>query len=380
MGDKKPELYKNKVDLTHFNKILQDVSKTEERPYARYGLTTSRTLGGDSYTIEDVQNAAANLSIVEMRRMSRYFYNTRTSYRRIIDHFAQAYKYYYTLDLRHISEAKSKKTVLKLYNETLDYLDKLNVRDVFGYISQRVLVDGAFFGYVNDFDDDRTTITQLNPNYCRSRDTSAYGTATVEFNVQFFAQYAGNEDDMARALKSVPKDVRRYWNLYRKGKVTDSWVMLPVEKSCAFFMGDGGGDRGLAPPIIFDTITDIMNFGDYKNIEKTRDSAELEKLLIQQFKLDDDGDLDVLMEEMAGLHRAVSNMLADHDNIDVLTTIADTVDLKDTQSSVTRSGESNINKMLIPKYENAGLSSEIFYATGATTLEYSVLNATSFMS
>lgn len=138
-------------------------------------------------------------------------------------------------------------------------------------------------------------------------------------------------------------------------------------------------DSNCAPPI-FDTLIDILNFGDYKNIEKKRDSSELEKLLVQQFKLDEDSDVEVLMEEMVAMHDAVVNMLNGHDTIDVLTTIADTVDLKDTQSSVNQAGNNNIEKMLLPKYENAGLSSEIFYATGGTTLEYSVTNATSFMS
>lgn len=363
-------------DLAHFNAMIKKVAKTQERPYPRWsdigGLPRVQAYGY-KYTLEDVINALDNISLTEMRKISRYFYNTSTSYRRQIDHFAQLYKYYYVVDFKRASQVKKKNTLLKVYNDTLDFLDSINIRDIFGYITQKVLIDGAFFGYVNKFDGNRITITQLNPNYCRSRDTSAYGTACVEFNVQYFLRYEDKED-LNKSLHNFPKEVRSHWAAYNTRKVMSPWVRLPVESSCAFFM-----DNKSVPPI-YSSIIDIINFGDYKNIEKKRDSSELEKLLVQQFNLDEDGDLDVLMEEMAEMHGAVSDMMRAHDNIEVLTTIADKVDLKDTQSNSGRAGETNIQKMLLPKYENAGLSSEIFYATGGTTLEYSVNNATSFMS
>ena len=349
------------------------MSKTEEYPYSRYGFDLPRAVHRYEYTLDDVIRARSNIDITEMRKISKYFFRNTTSYRRIVDHFAQAYKYYYVVDLKRAAQVKTKNKLLKIYNQTLDFLDNLNVRDIFGYITQQVLIEGAFFGYVNDFKDNRITITQLNPDYCRSRDTSAYGTACLEFNVQFFTIYT-DELDRIRTLNAFPIEVKRHWEAYRQGTVPSPWIRLNPAYSCAFFM-----DSNCAPPI-FDTLIDILNFGDYKNIEKKRDSSELEKLLVQQFKLDEDSDVEVLMEEMVAMHDAVVNMLNGHDTIDVLTTIADTVDLKDTQSSVNQAGNNNIEKMLLPKYENAGLSSEIFYATGGTTLEYSVTNATSFMS
>lgn len=349
------------------------MSKTEEYPYSRYGFDLPRAVHRYEYTLDDVIRARSNLDIIEMRKISKYFFRNTTSYRRIVDHFAQAYKYYYVVDLKRAAQVKTKNKLLKIYNQTLDFLDNLNIRDIFGYVTQQVLIEGAFFGYVNDFKDNRITITQLNPDYCRSRDTSAYGTACLEFNVQFFTIYT-DELDRIRTLNAFPIEVKRHWEAYRQGTVPSPWIRLNPAYSCAFFM-----DSNCAPPI-FDTLIDILNFGDYKNIEKKRDSSELEKLLVQQFKLDEDSDVEVLMEEMVAMHDAVVNMLNGHDTIDVLTTIADTVDLKDTQSSVNQAGNNNIEKMLLPKYENAGLSSEIFYATGGTTLEYSVTNATSFMS
>lgn len=373
MEDLTNKLYKDKIDLAHFNKIIKKVSKTQEKPYSRYGFEINRQIKAYDYTLEDVEKAKSSLNITEMRKISRYFYQSTSSYKRIIKFFSEIYKYYYVVDLKKASDIKNQKTILRVYNETLDFLDGINIKNIFSYISKKVLEDGAFFGYINNFDGNRITITQLNPDYCRSRDTSAYGTPIVEFNVLYFSKYI-DDQDRARTLKAFPPEVRRYADMYFTRKMPSPWVRLSAENSCAFFI-----DNKCIPPF-FDTIIDIINFSDYKKIEKKRDSSELEKLLVQQFKLDDDGDVDVLMEEMQGMHEAISSMLQDYDNIDVLSTIADSIDLKDTQSSANRAGETNLQKMLLPKYENSGLSSELFYATGGTTLEYSITNATSFMS
>ena len=227
-------------DLAHFNKIVKQVSKTQERPYPRWGDIGGLPriqAHGYKYTIEDVTNALDNLSLVEMRRISRYFYNTSTSYRRQIDHFAQLYKYYYVVDFKRAAQTKKKNTLLKIYNETLDFLDSINIRDIFGYITQKVLVDGAFFGYVNEFDDNKITITQLNPNYCRSRDTSAYGTACVEFNVQYFARYQDKTD----LEKHLSDDVACFYieqpNYY--GLLEDTTVLGNIvhEKGAKYIIG-----------------------------------------------------------------------------------------------------------------------------------------------
>jgi hypothetical protein len=95
----------------------------------------------------------------------------------------------------------------------------------------------------------------------------------VEFNVQYFARYQ-DKADLEKTLKNFPAGVRSYWNAYHAGKVISPWVRLATESSCAFFM-----DNKCTPPI-YSSIIDIMNFGDYKNIEKKRDSSELEKLLV----------------------------------------------------------------------------------------------------
>lgn len=363
--------------LASFNKLIKGISKVREIPYnIRYGFTSS-SIFSDNYSIDDINDAKNNLDVRTMREISNFYYKTSTSYRRILNYFSYLYKYYYTLDLKHLSEEYSdnkKNSVKKIYNQTLDFLDRINIEDTFGFIATRMLVDGAFYGYINFFDEDRITITMLDPNYCVTRFKSPYNTNIVEFDIRFFNKYI-DEEEREIALNSFPKVVRNAWRKYQKGKNKDGnyYVMLPPEESCAFQFG------GVPIPPFFDTIIDIINFNDYKDIEKRRDTQELEKILVQKFNLDEEGDLEVLLEEMTQMHEAVSSIFKDNPNIDVLTTFAD-IDLKDTQSSSGSVTNNNIEKMLVPKYENAGISFELFASTTATSLELSISNSTSFMS
>lgn len=369
---------KTSEHLASFNKLVKDWAKVKETPYnIKYGFISS-SIFSENYSIEDINEAKNSLNVGAMRDISNFYYKTSTSYRRILNYFSYLYKYYYTLDLKHLAtnfKANKKDSIKILYTKTLDFLDHINIEDTFGFIATRMLVDGAFYGIVNFFDDDRITITMLDPNYCVSRYKSPYNTNIVEFDVRFFNKYT-NEIELNGALSNFPKSVKTLWKKYKKGAILDNnyYAVLPPEESCAFQFGN------IPIPPFFDTIIDIINYNDYKDIEKRRDTLELEKLLIQKFKLDENGDLDVLLEEMSVMHDGVSEMLKDNPNIDVLTTIADEIDLKDIQSSNQSNNSNKLEKMLVPKYENAGISFEMFASTTATSLELSISNSTSFMS
>lgn len=260
----------------------------------------------------------------------------------------------------------------ELYKKSMDFIDHINIPLTFQKIAQEVIVDGVFYGYVN-IEDGRTVITRLNPNYCRKRYQSFYGTQLVEFNLQYFDTYTDSKEKTA-ALKHFPLQIRRKYENYRQIANGNPWIVLPTNLACAFSLGSN------TTPVIYDSIIDILNFNDYKNIEKQRDSQELQKLLIQQFKMDSDGNLKALLEEMAAMHEAVTDALKESKSIDVITTIADTVKLESAQESSNSAANNNITKMLMPKYENAGLSYELFSSTTATSLESSLNNSTSLMS
>lgn len=89
--------------LASFNKLVKDWAKTREAPYGiKYGFVSSSVFS-DGYSIEDINDAKNDLNIELMREISNFYYKTSTSYRRILNYFSYLYKYYYTLDLKHLA-------------------------------------------------------------------------------------------------------------------------------------------------------------------------------------------------------------------------------------------------------------------------------------
>lgn len=360
-----------KRDFSFFNKIIDKLIKKEEKPYdTKRGLITSYRSCGYKYSYDEIKRVNKDKDIISMREISKYYYSTNSSYQRIIDHFAYLYKYYYTLDLKGIKDV-DKKDPLKVYYNSLNLLDNMNLPDLLGRISKKVLINGVFYGYVSKIGKDRIIITELNPNYCRCRNLSAYGTNIIEFNLNYFANYTDRKD-LIDTLSKFPEEIQRV--VLERGNVNGNyWVPLPAEMSCAFSL------EGSECPPLFNSILDIINYDQYKEIEKERDEEELEKLLIQRFEPDDDGDLEFYLEEIAAMHDAAVGMVDTNKHLNVLTTLASEISLPDTKSS-NRVGTDNLQKMLTPKYESSGLSYEVFASTGATSLERSLQNTTSFMS
>ena len=351
---------------------MREQSKRYEIPYnSKYGYITN-VKNSFKYNYEDVVRAESDANEQNMRKISIYFYKTNTSYRRIIDYFATLFRYYYVLDLKNASKASNKIDVERLYRNTLSALDGINVKDTFSNITRTVLTEGVFYGYVTDFDQFHHTITSLHPDYCRSMNMSPYGTKILEFNIQYFLKYC-DETDLETTLKAFPLEIQIAYNdYYVLNSRTNPWVALSPERSCVFYLSE---DK--LPPL-FSSLVDILNFKEYKDIEKERDTQELEKLLVQRLGLDEQSDLEAYLEELTVMHNAVSEMMADKKNIDVLTSIADSIELLDTKSSVNAS-QDNIKKMILPKYEGAGLSYELFASSGASSLEKNIQNSTSFI-
>ena len=94
--------------------------------------------------------------------------------------------------------------------------------------------------------------------------------------------------------------------------------------------------------------------------------------------MDDQKDLPLLLEEMAQMHEAASSILKDREDIDLITTLADDIDLLDIQEK-TQVSQDNIQQMVRPKYEGAGISYELFGSTTATALERNLMNNASFI-
>lgn len=359
----------------NFNKLIEAMSKKVERPYG-YGLINDwRYKYGSrvSYERGEISDAIANQDVDTLREISRYFYSSNTSYERVIDHFTGMFLYYRYFTLKN-TDGVDNEIILKKYERGLRMLDHLCDGGTIRTMVTYVFVDGAFYGYVNEFPDDRYTITVLDPAYCRSRFKSPYNTDLVEFNTQYFSLLT--EEELAGFRQNVDPAAFDHWIAWNAGRVATPWYVFPAEKACAFFLDDVTGKH--TPPVV-DTINDILDYDETKDNEQKREAQELEKILVQRFSLDDQADLTMYLEELAKIHAATAEMFADNIYVDVLTSIADDVKLLDSRAANNSITFNNVTNLMGTKYENAGLSKEIFYATTATALNLSLQNTMSFV-
>jgi hypothetical protein len=133
-------------------------------------------------------------------------------------------------------------------------------------------------------------------------------------------------------------------------------------------------DNG-APPLVFLTI-EILRWEKYKNMEEARTEQELEKLLIQQIKILNDGELTFDIDEARQLHADTSRMLAET-SVDVLTTYADVqvVSMQDNKNVA----QSSLENMESTMFTDAGTSKNLFASTGNVSLDTTLKKDTAIM-
>lgn len=367
---------KKKVAL--YSKLSKEIAKEREIPYFRgHSLFLSSGNGAYNFSEEDVKDTLASMDISTMRQISQFFYEGSSSYRRILDFYTGIFLYYYHFTMSNIPQDAEKSYVESRYNEALTYLDAICAGGTIRDIVTEIMVTGVYYGYVVVFPKTKTAVlTKLDPKYCRNRFKSAYNTDLVEFNVAYFDSLV--EEDREFVLSRMPAEIKNHYRRFKNGLENDPWALFPVGTACVFYMDETDGNH--APPS-FETILDVLNYRDAIEIEKDKDAQQLEKLLVQRFALDEDSDLELYLEEIAAMHEATASMFKDNEYVDVLSTIAEEVKMIDSRSTtgVTTATNNNIIKMMLPKYETSGLSSELFYSTTATALTYSIQNATSFI-
>ena len=111
--------------------------------------------------------------------------------------------------------------------------------------------------------------------------------------------------------------------------------------------------------------------------ERERDLDEIRKIIVQKVPHLNDGTLLFEPEEAEEMHMAAVGMLRGNKNISVLTTYDD-VDAIVSKTS----GEATTNrleKMVQNIYDQAGVSKELFAASGSSSLDKSIKNDTALM-
>jgi len=130
-------------------------------------------------------------------------------------------------------------------------------------------------------------------------------------------------------------------------------------------------------PYLVASLPACLMYDEAQSDERKRDRQELEKLLIIQMPIRNDGEPVFDLDETVSIHQGIAAMLSNADYINVLTTFGETK-FEDAQSA-TQASRDKLAQYKRATYDAIGSSATLFNAEGNTSLEYSVNRDTSVM-
>lgn len=309
------------------------------------------------------------------REISRYFFLRNGSYARAVRYLSDLYRFdfivYPDLDLEDdLNESKQKK-ILKGYNKVLAFFDNSDIQLMSRKWAIEVVLQGAYYGYICDDVPDKFVVQDLPIKYCRSR-FQYKGLPLVEFNVKYFEDITRDKDYREKILNLFPKEFQIGWRKYEQGKLRaedhgdkDGWIVLDKEKAFKFNFNDSD-----FPPLS-QSIPAIINLEETQDLNKELLVQKIQKILVQHFDLDENGQIPFTMTELQQLNQNAIDMIGDAVGVNVLSTVAD-VSLHDISGDVESTADSQ-DGAENQVYNDMGISTNLFNTDGNTALEKSVL-------
>ena len=355
------------IGLASFKKSIDKMIATSDNSY-NGARSFTKGMNFSSYTREEVIDVINSGTPEQLKEVSLFYLYTSGFYRRFLIYYATLLKYVYLL-IPHMKGTKKieDKKYFQRYEKALEFIQFLGLKQLSKHIAIRVLAEGAYYGVLHDYGNDGIVVQDLPAKYCRSRFKNQHNVDIVEFDVTYFESIR-DQSQRIQALKSFPKEIRNGYNAF-KNRRAEKWVMIEPGSGLYFTLVD---ER----PFFSSVIPAIVDFADYRVLEKQKDTQDLNSLLVQKFPIQD-GELVFEPEEVEEFHRGAVGMLSNNKNTDVLTTFADIKleDMESNRSVVTN----NLEKIEKSIYSEAGVSKGLFAAEGNTALEKSIVNDMSLM-
>lgn len=358
--------------LSDFKKANETMIATNEDSYKTYYLFWDKQNKDRDYSEEEVESIIRNGSASSMSILSRNYFNQNGFYKQIITHYATLLKYTGLL-VPTLAYGKSLQdtAIAKRYSNATDFVDRIKIEEFAVRVAYRVLLDGMYFGAVQTMTKTAFSVLDLPFQYCRSRFKDEYDRDIVEFDVSYFDMIS-DKKNRKQALKTYPKVISSYYHKWLNGgKRTSSWVFLPTDIGIAFKLFN-------ARPYFLSVIPTIMQYDKAVDIGLEKELEEIKRLIIQKIPHLNDGTLLFEPEEVSVMHSGVVNMISSKNpHASVMTTYGDV----DVHSLKTTDGVTNntLTNMRTTMYANAGVSPELFAASGSSSLGTSLQEDVSLM-
>ena len=358
-------------DLASFKRSQSAMIATSDTAYgSRYGGAQWASRVKD-YTEDEVKKIIESGSLLEQQRLSRNYFNKDGYYRQLILYYATLLKYTGLL-IPNPTTGKNLSTshIQKRYFQAMDYVDKMNLETILVEWAQKILVDGCFYGVISKVDKLHFAVLALPTAYCQTRFKDIAGNDLIEFDVSYFNTILDKENKRA-ALAAYPDVIVSAYRKWDKGKLPSKWIVIPSDIGICFPMLDGR-------PFFLNVIPSTIKYDEAVATEQEREKEEIRKILVQKIPHLNDGRLLFEPDEAEEMHRGAVGMVRNNQNTTVLTTYAD-VDSIVSRGSTENAGRNTLESMKQNIYSQAGVSGEIFAATGGNTTETSIKYDTAIM-
>ena len=358
-------------NLDSFKKSQSAMIATSDNAYGKRPGQSQWTDRTRDYTEEQVKRIIESGSLVEQQRLSRNYFNKDGYYKQLILYYATLLKYTGLL-IPNPTAGKNLSTshIQKRYFQAMDYVDKIGLQTVLVEWAQKALTDGCYYGVISKSDKNHFAVLSLPSAYCQTRFKDLSGKDLIEFDVSYF-RTINDENDREAALAAYPRIVASAYKKWDKGKLANKWVVIPSDVGVCFPMLDGH-------PFFLSVIPATIQYDEAVETEREREKEEIRKILIQKIPHLNDGRLLFEPDEAEEMHRGAVGMVRKNANTTVLTTYAD-VDSIASRGSTENGATNALEAMKQNIYSQAGVSGEIFAATGGNTTETSIKYDTAIM-
>lgn len=315
-------------------------------------------------------------NLAAAREISEYYYKTSGMYKRVCDYFAFLYRYDWFVT-PFVQSKKDESKLLNDFSKVLNYLDNSDIKKVCGRACLHAVKTGSYYGLLLDLGD-RFVLQQLPSSYCRNRYNQG-NLPIIELDLSFFDKYFSNPQYKLKVLQMFPKDIQQAYVKYKEGQLKGDfqgdytkWYMIDAGLGVRLSLNDSD-----FPPF-FDIIPSIIDLDKAQDLDQKKMLQQLLKILIQKLPLDKNNDLVFDMEESKDIHQNAVAMLRRAVGVDVLTTFADVQveNMSDTNSTMKNDDLQRVERTV---YNNAGISQNLFNATGNVALEKSTLKDEAMM-
>lgn len=361
---------KTNFNLDSFKRITDNMIATNASAYVSRWGDRNRKDRVKEYSKEEIQNIIASGSLEAQQALSRNYFYKDGFYKRLLIYYATLLKYSGIL-IPNPTVGKKLTTpfIQKRYFNALDYIEKMSIPSFCTNCALKALIDGSYYGVIQEQDKNVFSVLELPSSYCCSRFKDSHGNDLIEFNVAYFNTIF-DEATRKEALKAYPKVVSTHYKKWKKGELKDSWVFIPSDIGICFPMFDGR-------PLFLNVIPATIDYDEAVETERERELEEIRKIIVQKIPHLNDGGLLFEPEEAEEMHRGAVGMLKGNKNISVLTSYADVESIVSKTSADTSSG--NLEKMVNNIYYQAGASGQLFASNSNLSLETSIKNDTAMM-